>query len=396
MRILLCNYEYPPLGGGGGVVTGFLAGELARRHAVTVLTSGALGLPRDTVEPGGVRVVRVPVPFRRHTAVATVPSMLAFVARALEAGSRLVGRDGYDIVNTHFVLPTGPVGDRLAHASGIPNVLSLHGGDLYDPSKRLSPHRHAILRVWIRRLLRRADAVVGQSENTINNMRRFYTCDVPATRIPLGIPRPLVHAGSRRRFGCHDHEVLLLTIGRLVARKAVHQLIAMMERFRGQPVRLLIVGSGPAADALRAEVGRRALDEHVRLLGQLSEAEKFEVLTIADAYVSTSQHEGFGLVFLEAMARGLPVVAYDHGGQSDFLRDTETGFVVPLNDLDRFTDRCRRLVESRTLRRALGARARAVAEELYIDRCAALYEATFCRALSAHGTTGRPDHERVA
>jgi glycine/D-amino acid oxidase-like deaminating enzyme len=50
MRILFCNYEYPPLGGGGGVVMAALARELARRHTVTVLTSGALGLPAENTE----------------------------------------------------------------------------------------------------------------------------------------------------------------------------------------------------------------------------------------------------------------------------------------------------------------------------------------------------------
>ena len=57
----------------------------------------------------------------------------------------------------------------------------------------------------------------------------------------------------------------------------------------------------------------------------------------ADVFVTTSQHEGFGLVFLEAMAFGLPVVCYDRGGQTDFLKSGETGFVVPLNDESAFT-----------------------------------------------------------
>ena len=74
-----------------------------------------------------------------------------------------------------------------------------------------------------------------------------------------------------------------------------------------------------------AELG---VAQRVHLLGQVSEADKYAALAIADAFVSTSQHEGFGLVFLEAMACGLPVVCYDRGGQTDFLTSGETGFVV--------------------------------------------------------------------
>jgi hypothetical protein len=77
MQILFCNYEYPPIGGGGGVVMAAVAAELARRgHDITVLTSRAFGLPADSVEDG-VRVVRVPVLFRRQLAVANMPSMAA-------------------------------------------------------------------------------------------------------------------------------------------------------------------------------------------------------------------------------------------------------------------------------------------------------------------------------
>src|ERR1700759_617367 len=123
MKILFCNYEYPPLGGGGGVVMAALARELARRHSVTVLTSRALGLPAEDRD-GGVRVVRAPVFFRKELAVANVPSMLAFLPMGALAAARLHER--FDVINTHFVVPTGPLGAWLARRRGIPNVLSVH------------------------------------------------------------------------------------------------------------------------------------------------------------------------------------------------------------------------------------------------------------------------------
>jgi glycosyltransferase involved in cell wall biosynthesis len=383
MRILFCNYEYPPLGGGGGVINALLAQEMAKRHEVTVLTSQGLDLPRESVEHG-VRVVRVPVFFRRQAAVANLLSMLAFIPMGIKVGKKLLQDNHYDVLNTHFVLPSGPVGDALARLGGIPHVLSLHGGDLYDPSKRLSPHRHLLLRTWIRWLLRRSDIILGGSTNTLDNMRRFYTPEIEGVRIPLGIQRPEQNAASRKRYGFTEDDVLLVTVGRLIPRKATAQLIAVMNALKQEHVKLLIVGNGPEEQALKEEMVRKQLENHVHFLGQVEEAEKFCLLQMCDLYVSTSQHEGFGLVFLEAMACGLPIVCYNHGGQTDFLEHSTTGYLLPLNDLKGFIDHCLFFVKDRELRLKIGQENLRRVNELFIDRCAERYEEIFLGAINRH------------
>jgi glycosyltransferase involved in cell wall biosynthesis len=319
--------------------------------------------------------------FRRQEAVANLLSMLMFVPMGIRTGKKLLRARQYDVMNTHFVLPTGPIGHSLARFGGIPNVLSLHGGDLYDPSKFTSPHQHFFLRIWVRRLLRQANVVVGQSRNTLENMRRFYAPEIEGVQIPLGIQRPRLDAASRQHYGIGEEEVLLVTVGRLVARKAIPQLIAMMDAFREEKARLLIIGAGPQERLLKEEVRRRELDERVLFLGQVEESEKFRVLQMCDIYVSTSQHEGFGLVFLEAMASGLPVVCYDHGGQADFLENANTGYLVPLNDLSGMQTHCQQLMRDRELRRRIGQENMRRAEELFIDRCAQRYERIFQEAI---------------
>lgn len=382
MKILFCNYEYPPLGGGGGVINALIAQEMAKRHDVTVLTSQAMDLPRENVE-NGVRVIRVPVFFRDQEAVANLRSMFAFVPMGIWEGLKLLKNERFDVINTHFVVPTGPVGDVLSRYGRIPNILSLHGGDLYDPSKTLSPHRLKILHASVRRLLRRATVVVGQSRNTLENMRRLYTPEIDGQRIPLAIKRPPTGTASRQQYGFAEDETLLVTVGRLVSRKRIEQMIAMMETFRHDKVRLLIIGSGPEEEYLRQEVTKRQLEKKVTFMGYVEEEDKFRILRMSDLYVSTSQHEGFGLVFLEAMACGLPVVCYDHGGQTDFLRDQKTGFLVPLNDLDQFKARCQSLIGSSNLRKEMGETNKHLVEEYYIDSCALKYESVFREAMEA-------------
>jgi glycosyltransferase involved in cell wall biosynthesis len=381
MKLLFCNYEYPPLGGGGGVVMAALARQLALRHEVTVLTSRAGGLPPDNFE-GGVRVVRVPVFFRRELAVANFPSMFAYLPTGLARGVQLGSRGAFDVVNTHFVVPTGPLGQVLAKWYGVPNVLSVHGGDLFDPSKRSSPHLHAPLRSAVRLMLRGADAVIGQSRDTIGHVNDIYGVRREVGMIPLGIERPPSIANSSRAiFGIPDDAFVLVTIGRLVARKATVRLVDALALSALPNTHLLIVGDGPDRDAIAQRAGERGVADRVHLLGQTSDADKHAALACADAFVSTSQHEGFGLVFLEAMAFGLPVLCYDRGGQTDFLKSNESGFVAPLNDEAAFVHALKLLHDDRPARVRFGKHNLELVESYFIDSCARKYEDVFEQAV---------------
>ena len=381
MRILFCNYEYPPLGGGGGVVMAAVARELARRHAVTVLTSRAAGLPSRSVQDG-VHIERVPVFFRTQLAVANLPSMAAYLPMGAWRGLQLARQQRFDVINTHFVVPSGPLGQWLADRLHLPNVLSVHGGDLYDPSKKSSPHRHAALRRAVTSLLRRADTVVAQSRDTAENVRRIYGVERTIERVPLGIERPPAGVEPcRAELELPADACVMVTVGRIVARKDAPQLPRMLAGVQDPRLYLVVVGDGPELEAVRRAAAELGVGDRVRCLGQVSEARKLQVLASADLFVSTSQHEGFGLVFLEAMAFGLPIVCYDRGGQTDFLATPDTGALVRLNDLAAFTAAVAELAGSPALRAQIGERNRARVEQFFIDRCAQSYERIFEEAL---------------
>lgn len=358
-----------------------MARQLARRHEVTVLTSRAAGLPAESAD-GNVQVVRVPVFFRRELAVANMPSMMAYLPMGLWRGMRLGRKRGFDIVNTHFVVPTGPLGDWLARRLDIPNVLSVHGGDLYDPSKASSPHRHRLLRGAIARLLRKATVVVAQSRDTSRNVERIYGVRRNVELIPLGIERPprdLVAA--RAEFDLPEDAFTLVTAGRIVPRKATSQLIQLLAAAGASQIYLLVIGDGPDAQAVSRLAAELGVADRVRMLGFVPEDKKYRALSVADAFVSTSQHEGFGLVFLEAMALGLPIVCYDRGGQTDFLSTPATGHVVPLNDLPAFIAAVLDLQASPARREAIRQHNLTQVENYFIERCAQQYESIFEQAI---------------
>lgn len=381
MRILFCNYEYPPLGGGGGVINASLAEELGKRHEVTVLTSGALGLAEHEVV-NGVEIVRVPVYFRKHLQAANMPSLLMYVINGIRAGKKLLADREFDVINSHFVIPSGLVGHFLSNHSGLPHAISFHGGDVYDPSKFSSPHNHLLLRMLCRKLMRDAECGIGNSENTNGNFKQYFDPEDDSELIPLGIPRVDIPNVSKIDDGYDADDVVLVTIGRLVSRKGIDRLLDIMARINNQKIKLIVIGGGPKHDDWEGQSKALGLTDRVRFAGQVTESEKYRLLGLSDVYVSTSQHEGFGLVFLEGMAAGLPVVCYDHGGQVDFIRDGENGYVLSLNDADSFQQKLEKLGDDASLREAMSAKSLELVEDLFIDSCADQYEAVFDKLIA--------------
>jgi glycosyltransferase involved in cell wall biosynthesis len=382
MRILFCNYEYPPLGGGGGVFNKQIAEELAKRHTIDVLTSQGMNLPKFSVE-NGVNIYRVPVYFRKMQAAANLPSMLAYLPSGYRTGKKLLKEHDYDVVNTHFAIPSGPLGKWLAKKAGVPNVLTVQGGDLYDPSKFMSPHRHYILRSIVKNVIAKSDAVVAASNNSISNVHEFYDANQECKYIPLGIERPPQDMRKTKKdFGLDESDIALVTVGRLVARKGLDRLLKVVARINNPRVHLFVVGSGPQLEPLLAQAQELGITDQIHLLGQVDDVEKQEVLKMSDIYVSTSQHEGFGIVYLEAMTADLPVICYDYGGQTDFLSSDETGYVVKLNDEAAFLDACTTLIEQPDLRHQMAKHNLEVVESFYIENCAGEYEALFKKVIA--------------
>ena len=145
MRILVINYEYPPIGGGGGFVTRDILESMAQQgHEVTIITSAYNNLSKQELI-NGVVVFRVPVFCRTKLETASLPSMLSYVPSSIFKVLCSFKGKKFDIINTHFAIPSGPAGYIIAKILKLPNVLSIHGGDIYDPSKPLSPHKNSLL-----------------------------------------------------------------------------------------------------------------------------------------------------------------------------------------------------------------------------------------------------------
>jgi glycosyltransferase involved in cell wall biosynthesis len=371
VHILIVNYEFPPLGGGGGILTRTLVAELARgdEHDVTVITSRGPGQRGESFEEHA-RVVRVPILGRRDPNRASLLSLLSFGPAARRVAARVVGSRHFDVVHTFFAVPSGPAGASIARRAGAPHVLTVIGADIHDPTRSVSPDRFPPMRGVVRRVVRGAAAVVAISTDVADRTKALTGRD-DVVVIGCALPDTLLPPRERREEG----PIVFVTIARLVARKSLAAVVAAVP----EGARLIVIGDGPEREALE----RASAPGRVEFTGALDDAGKNRRLVDADAFVLVSHHEGFGLVYLEAMRAGLPVIAGTVGGQTDFLDDGSNAILVPPGDSDAISRAMRSLIADPALRKLLGEGGRASAARYTAAAMTEAYEAVYARAIAA-------------
>lgn len=350
----MLNYEYPPLGGGGGVIFSHIAEELAKKHNVDVITTGMKGLP-EYEEQDGIRIHRVRVMGRADKATATLSSLLSFPVTSILKGIPLCQSNKYDVMNTHFAVPTGPTGLVLSKLFGIPNILTIHGGDIYDPSKSLSPHRNFFLRKAVAYILNHSTHVLAQSTDVRARVLDIYGVKREIDVIPWGLKEPHYERAGREKLGLDNDDFVITAIGRLVKRKGLEYLVHAVAMSQIPAIKVLLIGDGPEKDGLKSLAEESGIGKQVILCGAVSEEKKFQYLEASDIFALPSLHEGFGIVFLEAMHCGLPIITTDTGGQTDFIMDGRNGFLVPVGDSETLAARIKELYENHDLRKSMSA-----------------------------------------
>lgn len=261
---------------------------------------------------------------------------------------RLMSRLDLQIIHTHHPFLVGPYALRLARRLRVPLVFTYH--TLYEQYAHYVPvisplaARLAELRSYA--FCNRADLVIAPTSGVYQRLRR-HGVTVPIDVIPTGIEPPEEPEESkallRRRLGLPEEGPALLYVGRLAREKNLESLLrAAQAAVRVAPeVTLLLVGEGDEERSLRRLVARLEIASRVRFVGPVPHQAVSDWYRAADLFVFPSVSETQGLVVLEALAHGLPVLAVRSVGTSDFITDGVSG-ALATDAQDDFT---RRLLE---------------------------------------------------
>lgn len=347
MKLALVTLDYPPERGG---VARYLSG-------LVVASEGLIDVfVNQTHETGGPGTVQA-VPLLKTGWPAWRP-MIWFL-RGLKA-------EGYDAVLISHVLPVGVAAMLSRWLGGPPYVVFCHGLDL-----RLA--RISWRKRWLARLaLRTADRVIVNSLSTAADIRALdlsVRTDVltPAITPPTYPSR----ADARQTFGVAPDASLVVSVCRFVSRKGLDHLI---EAIGALPdVELVLIGDGQERDRLSRLA--EPYGDRIRFVSHASDEERDTWLAAADLFALPARDEGndvegFGIVFLEAAAAGLPCVAGRSGGVTEAVVDGETGLLVDPTDVLSIKNAIRTLLIDPALRERMGraGRARVLKEFRWEDR----------------------------
>ncbi len=330
MKILIINYEFPPIGGGGATASYQVAERLSHEHEIKVLTGTYGSLPRYE-KVNKYEVYRVPA-IRRKAERTTPFEMITFILSACWFGWRLVRQWKPDVMATFFGMPSGAVGWFIHKMTGIPYTVSLLGGDVpgFQPyDLRLY---HALSKPFIKRIWRAAGGVSANSVG-LAQLANQTTPELEIFVITNGVDHDMFYPPSEEP----DLPIRILFVGRLVRQKAPVDLLkaaACLRQKTQQPFVIEFIGDGPLLAEMQTQAQALGLTGVVEFSGWCPFEQLADRYRASHIFCLPSLDEGMPYVVVQAMACGLPVVGTDIMGIQELVEEGVTGHLVPAGQPD--------------------------------------------------------------
>lgn len=265
----------------------------------------------------------------------------------------------YDVVNVHYMVPTGLIALPAFLLRRKPLVITSHGSDVQLAVK------NPILRVLTAFLLRKASKVIAVSEFLSLEIQKEFSLaadkiEVINCGVDTALFAPKDKGAAKNSLGISPAEKIILFVGNLISLKGLGPLMQAFPEIAAQipDTNLVIIGEGPLRAEILAAAVKAQISDRVRLVGPMAHEQIPLWMACADVFVLPSLREGFGLVALEAMACGTPVVASRVGGLPEYIDAGKDGFLVEAGDVEGLMEKISLLLHHEQLRFEVGAAAR--------------------------------------
>jgi len=342
LRICFITKMYPPRTGGGATYAYELANALGERgHTVDVYTQAVPDGDDPPPTDSNVTVTRI---------TKARPLVVISTAYFSIACRRRIDFDQYDVIHgTLMPASTCAFGPRFVESLDAPLVLTSHGTS-YDEARSVDPQSppdylfryvfHPINVVLDAVSGRFADRIIAVSDHTREQLRDLYRFDESKlVTVPPGIDTDRFGQTTGAHPSVSDDRTSILVLSRLDPRKGIDKAVRAFARLDGIDAELLIAGTGRLEFSLKELAEELGVRGDVQFLGFVPDEELPELYASADLFVLPSEYEGFGIVFLEAMACGTPVVGTAVGGVPTAVDAGETGYLVERDDVAALADR---------------------------------------------------------
>lgn len=372
MRILVLVHEFPPVGGGGGRVAEDLCSQLAKRgHSVQVLTTHMKGLPFDE-QRNGSHIVRFRAARTEHYR-ASFLSMAVYVLAGLWVGRRLIRSFKPDVIHAHFAVPAGALAWILSRMTGIPYVLTIHLGDVPGgvPEKTDEWFR------WIYPLTpaiwRNASEIVAVSEFTRQLASKKYKEKI---RVVLNGVDLTTLASSQ--ISLNDPPRIVFA-GRFMEQKNPLQFVQTLNELKELPWQAVMIGDGPLMPDVKCAIQDCGLQDRFQLTGWIDPQDVLAWFDKSDILFMPSRSEGLPVVGVQALAKGLAIVASRVGGFVDLVDEGGNGYLINGADSATFSTSLTNLLSDRDRLRSFRYASLGKAQSFELEQIVQEYENIFAQ-----------------
>ena len=380
MKLLLLNYEYPPLGGGAGRAMQSIAKQLVEMgHDVDIITSHTK-FSFSYILDGGVKVYTVPS-LRKGIHDCGLRGAFTYLIFGYLKLLKLFCHNKYDFIHYFFSLPTAFLSLLPGKHRRVPYIISLRGSDVpnYDIYNKKLELLHKIYLPITKLIWKRAKAVIAVTKS-LKRTALFTNPRQEIEVIPNGIDTDLFTPNNNGKR--NDNEFRLIIVSRLIERKGIQYVLCALSEIKDESIRLLIIGEGNYETELRNMCNKLGLKSVVTFTGFRRRDTIPAYFSQSDVFILPSLAEAFGNVIAEAMACGLPIISTDEGGIPDLVGE-ENGILVKPRNVEQIKSAIMTMKPNEEMRIRMGKANTAKIEQKYKwEKVALAYNRTYEKSLN--------------